>query len=88
MLKINNMLAGVLFALVFPVLATVSGYFLKDNAYIINRPFLPCIIAIALNLVVLRIFFKAGADKTARGVIMVSFVYLLLFFVFKIHPAK
>jgi hypothetical protein len=82
------MLAGVLFALVFPALATVSGYFLKENAYINSRPFLLCFIAVALNLVLLRVFFKAGADKTARGVILVSFVYLLLFFVFKIHPAK
>ena len=80
--------AGILFALVFPALATVSGYLLKGNAYIMSRPFLPCFVAIALNLVLLRILFKAGSEKTARGVILVSFVYLLLFFVFKIHPAK
>jgi len=88
MFKINNMLAGVLFALVFPALATVSGYFLKDNAYLLGRPFLLCFAAVALNLVLLRIFFKAGSDKPARGVILVSFVYLLLFFVFKIHSGK
>lgn len=80
--------AGILLALVFPALATVSGYFLKDNTYLLGKPFLLCFAAVALNLVLLRIFFKAGADKTARGVILVSFVYLLLFFVFKIHPVK
>ncbi|MFI5158827.1 MAG: hypothetical protein ACHQF4_08170 [Sphingobacteriales bacterium] len=87
MLKKDNLLTGILAALVFPALAWVAAYLLKDNAYIIGRPSMPYIIAIALNLFLLRYSYKNGGDKTGRGVIVATFAFLLLL-IFIIHPVK
>jgi uncharacterized protein YacL len=88
MLKKNSMLAGVLAALIFPVIAFVISFLLKNNVDIINRPGLPYFIAIALNLVLIRISFKKGLDHTAKGIMLATFVSMLLIFIFKIHPIR
>jgi hypothetical protein len=88
MLNKNNMLTGILAALIFPAIACVMAYLLKNNLYLINKPALPYFIAIALNLVLLRIGYKNGADKTVRGIILATFVFMVLVFIFKIHPIR
>lgn len=82
------MLAGILAGLIFPAAAWVTEYFLKTNIYIINRPGVPYFIAIGLNLVMLRVSYKYGADKASRGVMLSTFAFMLFVFVFKIHPIK
>ena len=79
------MLAGVLAGLIFPVLARVATYLLRDNFYIINKPQLPYFIAIALNLILLRICTKRDLDKTGQGVMLITFICMLLIFIFKTH---
>ncbi len=82
------MLAGFLAGSTFPAAAWLTEYFFKNNFYIINRPGVPYFIAIGLNLVLLRVSHRYGADKTARGIILSTFTCMLLLFVFKVHPLK
>ena len=83
MLKNNNLVAGILIALPFPVIAVVVSYIFKNNAYLINKPSVPYFIAIALNLIMMRIFISKGADKLGRGVMLTNFIFMLLVFLFK-----
>jgi hypothetical protein len=85
MLNKNNLITGVLAALVFPVLSLIAGYLLRYNAEIINRPALPYLIAIALNLLVLRFYLKKDAGETAKGIMISTFAFMLLVFIFKTH---
>jgi predicted Na+-dependent transporter len=88
MLKKNGMPYGILIAFIFPVIAGVAAYLLKNNMYLNNKPALPYFTAIAFNLVLLRVFYKKEADKTVRGIMLVTFVFMLLTFIFIIHPIK
>lgn len=88
MLNKDNLLTGILGALIFPTLAWAAIYLLKDCAYIINRPLVPYFIAIGLNLILLRLGLRSGREKTARGIILATFVFMVLLFILKIHPFK
>jgi hypothetical protein len=88
MLNKNSLLTGVLMALILPVVACAVAYLLKNNEFIINKPALPYFGALAINLVILRVYFKKGADKTGGGIIIATFVFMVLVFVFKIHPIR
>lgn len=85
MLNKNSLLAGVLAALVFPAIAWGAAYLLWDSVALINRPALPYLIAIAINLILLRFLLKRDLDKTARGIMLGTFVIMLLVFMLKVH---
>ena len=88
MLNKNSLPAGILIALIAPALAWAAAYLLRNYNLIINKPALPYFIAIALNLVLIRVFSKKAADKTIRGIMLVTFVFMVLIFIFKIHPVR
>lgn len=85
MLNKNSFLTGILAALLFPVIAWGMAYLLKTNVEIINRPALPYFAAIALNLVMMRFALKKELDLTARGIMLATFIIMLLVFIFKVH---
>ena len=88
MLNKNSLLTGILAALIFPAIAFAAAWWLKTNIYIINKPALPYFIAIALNLILIRIGIRKGLDKTGRGIMLTTFVFMALIFFFKIHPIR
>jgi hypothetical protein len=88
MLKKNNMPFGILIGLVFPVMAFIVAYLLRYNVYIINKPGIPYFIAIALNLVLIRIGSKKELDQTIKGIMLATFVCMIIVFLFKIHPIR
>ncbi|MDB4921593.1 hypothetical protein [Mucilaginibacter sp.] len=85
MLNKNSFITGILAALIFPAIALAVAYLLKTNVEIINRPALPYFIAIALNLIMMRIILKKELDQTARGIMLATFIIMLLVFIFKVH---
>jgi hypothetical protein len=85
MLNKNSFLTGILLALVFPALAWGSAYYLQANETLINRPALPYLIAIALNVITLRFTLKKDLDKTGRGIMLATFVVMIVLFMFKVH---
>jgi hypothetical protein len=87
MMEKDSIILGILIGLVFPAIAGLIEFALKTNVYLINRPAVPYFIAIALNLILLRIFLKRDAGKTLRGIMLVTFIFLLVI-IFKVHPLR
>jgi len=85
MLNKNSFITGILAAFIFPVIAWGAAYLLKTNVEIINRPALPYFVAIALNLILMRFILKKELDQTARGIMLATFIIMLLVFIFKVH---
>jgi hypothetical protein len=89
MFSINSIPAGLLLGCILPgVTWGVFGFILHNNAIILNKPGVPYLLAIALNLVLLRYFFKKEQEKTARGIMMTTFAFMLIVFVFIIRIAQ
>lgn len=85
MLKKNSLIVGIFAGLIFPALAWVVSWYLRNSIDIINRPALPYLVAIALNLIALRFLQKKELDQTGRGLMLATFVVMILVFIFKAH---
>jgi len=88
MLNKNSFLTGILLSLIFPAISLLTGYLLRGNLYLMNKPAIPYFIAMALNLVMMRVIMDKGGDKIGRGIILGSLVFMILVFLFKIHPIR
>jgi hypothetical protein len=84
-LKKDSIITGILLGLIFPAMGWVVAYLLKDNTYIINKPAVPYLVALALNLISMRLFAKKEMVHTVRGIMITTFVVMLLLFIFKLH---
>ncbi len=82
------MFTGILAGLILPGIGCLAAYLLKNNVDVINRPALPYLIAVALNLIAMRICLKRELDQTAKGIMITSFVFFILVFFIVIHPIK
>ena len=83
MFKQNNILFGVILGFIAPVIALLVKYQLKGNLYLVNKPLMPYFIAIAINLVLVRVLHKKELDKTGRGIMLGTFTAMLLVLVLK-----
>lgn len=86
MFKRDNLIYGTLIGIGFPAIAGLVQRF-SDAVYIINRPAVPYFIAIALNLLLLRFNLKAESGQTAKGVMLTTFVFLVLVIIF-VRPLR
>ncbi len=81
----NNLVIGALLGLILPL----STFFLADvffkNQFFPSKPGAPYLIAVGLNLILMRFLYKAKIDKTAIGILLVCFLVLILTFIFKIN---
>ena len=64
------------------VLAT---YVLQNSVLIINKPALPYLVALALNLIMMRLFGADGHVKTVKGIMIATFLIMIALFIFKLH---
>ncbi|MEO7213957.1 hypothetical protein [Mucilaginibacter sp.] len=86
MLNKNSIGAGFLLGSILPALSwVVFEYVLHNNAVIMDKPAVPYLIAIGLNLVLLRVCFKNNLEDAAKGIMMVTFTFMLVVFLFKIY---
>lgn len=86
MFKKNNLFLGIIYGLIVPVLAwLVFAVILKNETVILNKPVTPYLIAIGINLVMLRFSARAYTDKTSTGIMIATFVCTLLIFVLKVY---
>jgi hypothetical protein len=86
MFRRNNLILGILYGFVPPVLTwVIFAVLLKNEAVPMNKPAMPYLIAIGLNLLMLRFSARAYLDKTSNGIMVATFVCTLLIFVFKIY---
>ena len=73
-----------LFGLVLPLLAWLFSEVFFQREIIVDKPGVPYLIAIAINLILLKYTYKANAEKAGNGLLVVTFITVLLTFIFKI----
>jgi len=61
----------------------IFAWILKSKVIIENKKAFPYEIAILLNLLIIRYLFKKGYDQTGSGMILCTFVAMILVFMFK-----
>ncbi len=83
--KKDNLFIGILAGLILPAFAFGIAYLLRDNITIVNKPALPYLAAIALNLILMRYCIRKELDQTSRGIMFTTFVCMLLIFILKSH---
>ena len=81
----NSYLAGALFALAFPALSLVAAYLLKDSMLLFNKPALPYLVAVVLNLIMMRLLAKKETVKTVKGIMAITFIFIIVLFILKQH---
>ncbi|MVN21075.1 hypothetical protein [Mucilaginibacter arboris] len=80
----NNIVTGALVGLILPLLAYFIAEILFKDQLIPDKPGVPYLIAIGINLILLKFIFKADKDKAGIGLLVVTFIVLILAFIFKI----
>jgi len=88
MLNRNSFVVGALIALVAPALAFATAYLLKGNLYLMNKPALPYFAAIAVNMVLMRVLAKKEVPNTIRGIIITTFVVMVVVFLTVVRPIR
>lgn len=76
---------GMLYGTALPLLAYVFGDMLVAEFQWKLRPNFFYIICIAINVIIFRFAIKAEKDNLARGILMSTFIYALLFAIFVIR---
>lgn len=86
MLNKNDISAGLLIGAILPGISLfVFWFLLKNQVAFMNKPGIPYFAAFAINLFILRYFYVKGADKTGNGIAMISLLFLLAIFIFKLQ---
>jgi hypothetical protein len=80
----NNVVVGMLIGLVLPLLAWIFSEVFFQRDIIANKPGVPYLVAVAINLILLKFIYKSNADKAGIGLLIVTFTAVILTFVFKI----
>lgn len=83
MLKKDHFLTGVLVGLLLPVICWLIIDVLKLMP-VLNKPAVPYFIAVFFNLLAIRYFFKMHKASTGMGMMLVSFVCMVLVFWLKL----
>jgi len=86
MFQKNSLLLGLLLGFILPGLALLFFNVLYKNIVLLGKPAIPYLVALGLNLIIIRICYKKDADQTGRGVMVSTFICMLLFvMVFKVR---
>lgn len=85
MIKKDNIWLGMLVGLIFPAIAFVFVEILKENIEFLKKDDLLYIGCVALNLLMVRYFFKQDKENIVRGIIGATFVCAFIFFFYKVR---
>lgn len=80
----NNVIAGMLLGSILPLLAYLFSDVVFKDEMIADKPGVPYLLAVGINLIIMKFIFKTEADKAAAGIILVTFLASIFAFVFKI----
>ncbi len=82
----NSILTGLLIGLLLPAAAWVLFARLYPDTVILNKPAIPYLVAIGLNLFVVKLCFQRNADNTGKGVMLATFASMLaMVFILKVR---
>lgn len=62
----------------------VFGWILKNQVVILNKPAIPYLVTVVINLFFIKYLFKKGLDQTGTGVILITFVVMFFAFLLQI----
>lgn len=85
MLKKDNVWLGAVLGLVLPGIAFFIVEILKKNIRILQREDILYIGCVALNLLLVKYFFKEDKEQTARGIVGSTFICAMIFFYYKMR---
>jgi len=85
MLSKNSVFVGLIAGLVLPAIAWLLFTIVYPGVVFLNKPALPYLVAIGLNLLLVKLCYKKGTDDTGRGIMLMSFVCIVLLIIFKIR---
>ncbi|TZF84111.1 stationary phase survival protein SurE [Pedobacter sp. BS3] len=88
MLKKDNIWLGLLLGVVLPGIAAFFVEILKKNIRFLNKDDLLYIGCVAINLLLVKYYFKQNCDNTARGIVASTFICALVFFYYKMQVGK
>lgn len=84
MFRRNNLYLGIALGACLPALAILLVEFLKVELRTGMRESTIYMICIGLNALLFRQFYKKEKEDTAKGVLLVTFIYALIFFIYKL----
>lgn len=76
--RTNNFYLGILIGAVMPLLSYVLTQTTNWGILLTNKPVGLFILAGAVNLLLLRLYYRRDCENTARGVIMITFLGLMV----------
>jgi len=85
MLKKDNIWLGTVLGLILPGIAFFIVEILKKNIRILQREDILYIGCVALNLLLVKYFFKKDKEQTARGIVGSTFICAFIFFYYKMR---
>ncbi len=85
MLKRDNVWLGLILGLVLPGIAFFFVEILKKNIRLFQKDDLLYIGCAAVNLFLVRYFFRNDKENTGKGVVASTFVCAFIFFYYKMH---
>ena len=85
MLKKDNVWLGAILGLILPGIAYFIVEILKKNVRVLEKDDLLYIGCVALNLILVKYYFKTYKENTARGIIAATFICAFIFFFHKLR---
>lgn len=83
MLKRNNFLFGILMGSILPGIIVFCEEVLKKDLRVLGKENVFYVLSLAVNLLLIRFYFKSGTEDTARGIVLSTFIAGFTFFYFK-----
>jgi len=85
MLKKDSVWLGAILGLILPGIAYFIVEILKKNVRVLEKDDLLYIGCVALNLILVKYYFKTYKENTARGIIAATFICAFIFFFHKLR---
>ncbi len=82
MLKRNNIWLGICIGLLSPIVAFLSTSQFERNLRLLAKDDILYVISAAINLLLLRYYFKAERDNIGNGIFLSTFLCVFIFFFF------
>ncbi len=84
MQKANHLITGIIIGFVLPAVAWFMVANSVSNIPYLGKPGVVELIAVALNLLLLRFCYKRRAENIGNGIILSTFIFLLAAFILKV----
>jgi uncharacterized membrane protein YoaT (DUF817 family) len=83
----NSVWAGFGIGMLVPGVLVSIVWFIMQRVAVLAKADLLLIACIAVNALLLKYFFKVNKENTGRGILSATFIWGLLFFVYKVRQS-